>query len=201
MKMNIIRSFKTLLNYSLLASAFAFISFSGKAQTQYHLTTNKMTIEGTSNIHDWSMQSSSATGGAVITTNPTNLLTDLANVNFSVPVETLKSEKSGLDKNAYKALKTDKFKSIVFHAVKTTIAPASGNTYNLSAAGKLTISGVARDVVLTAVGVMAGDKSINVKGAYKLKMTDYSVEPPSLMFGAIKTADEVTLRYEIVFKP
>ena len=201
MKMNIIRSFKTLLNYSLLASAFAFISVSGKAQTQYHLTSNKMTIEGTSNIHDWSMQSSSATGGAVITTNPTNLMTDLANVNFSVPVETLKSDKSGLDKNAYKALKTDKYKAIVFNAVKTTITPAGGSTYNLTSAGKLTISGVARDVVLTAVGVMTGDKSINVKGAYKLKMTDYSVEPPSLMFGAIKTANEVTLRYEIVFKP
>ncbi len=196
-----ISKLKTPLTCSLLVSAFSFIAFLGKAQTQYHFASNKMVIEGTSNIHDWSMESSSATGSAVITTNPTHSLTELANVNFSVPVETLKSEKSGLDKNAYKALKTDKFKSIAFNAVKTTITPAGGNNYSIASAGRLTISGVARDVTITATGVMAADKSIAVKGAYKLKMTDYSVEPPSLMFGAIKTADEVTLRYDIVLKP
>ena len=201
MKRNLIRSSRTLLAYSILAAVFIFTTSSVKAQTHYHFSSNKMVIEGTSNIHDWSMQSSSATGTAVITTNPSNSVTELGNVSFSVPVETLKSDKSGLDKNAYKALKTDKFKAIAFNAVKTTITPAGGNNYNISSTGKLSISGVARDVVITATGVLAGDKSLSIKGAYKLKMTDYSVEPPSLMFGAIKTADEVTLKYDIVLKP
>jgi polyisoprenoid-binding protein YceI len=200
MKRNLIRSSRTLLVPTILF-AFIFTASSANAQTHYHFTSNKMVIEGTSNIHDWSMQSSSATGTAVITTNPSNAVTELGNVSFSVPVETLKSDKSGLDKNAYKALKTDKFKAIAFNAVKTTITPAGGNNYNISSTGKLSISGVARDVVITATGIMAGDKSLNIKGAYKLKMTDFSVEPPSLMFGAIKTADEVTLKYDIVLKP
>jgi hypothetical protein len=31
-------------------------------------------------------------------------------------------------------------------------------------------------------------------------MSDYDVEPPSLMWGAIKTGDAVTLDFEVVYK-
>jgi hypothetical protein len=35
------------------------------------------------------------------------------------------------------------------------------------------------------------------KGSKRIKMTDYKVEPPSFMFGTIKTGDEITISFDV----
>ncbi|HSC55526.1 MAG TPA: YceI family protein [Phnomibacter sp.] len=200
MKEKLRKGLKPLITCAFLTGGL-FIMNSAQAQKVYRLASNQMVIDGTSNIHDWTMKSASATGSASLVSNAANAVVELTNVSFSVPVETLKSDKSGLDKNAYKALKSDKFKSISFTGAKATLKPTGTNTYTITSAGKLTISGVTKDVVLIAGAAMNGDNSLHIVGAYKLKMTDFSVEPPSLMMGAIKTANEITFKYDIVFKP
>jgi polyisoprenoid-binding protein YceI len=79
------------------------------------------------------------------------------------------------------------------------VKPAGPN-YFLTAKGRLTISNVTKDVVLTATGVMNADKSITYSGTYQLKMTDYNVDPPSLMMGAIKTGDLVTVKFNLLLR-
>ena len=47
---------------------------------------------------------------------------------------------------------------------------------------------------------MAEDSTITCTGTYNLTMTDYGVEPPSFMFGAMKTGDALTFEYNVVYK-
>lgn len=168
-------------------------------QTKYQTSGGvKLTIEGTSNLHDWDMKSNKGTCNAEFLFNSTGQLTGLSSLNFSVPAESLKSESKSMDKNSYKALKTDKYNIIAFTANNATVKANANGSYTLTARGNLTISGVTQVVDLTATGTMNSDRSITYTGAYKLKMTDYKVTPPSMMFGAIKTGDAITVKFDLV---
>jgi polyisoprenoid-binding protein YceI len=184
----------------ILFSSF-FISGSMNAQSKYHPAGNvQITIEGTSNIHDWTMKSDQGTCTGEIEINNSGALAGLSALSFSVPAESLKSEHKAMDKNTYKALNTNKYGTISFTVEAVGLKPAGNSGYILTAKGKLTISGVTKDILLTANGVINPDKSITYNGSYKLKMTDYNVEPPSIMFGAIKTGDNVVVKFNLILK-
>jgi polyisoprenoid-binding protein YceI len=159
----------------------------------------KISVEGTSNIHDWQMKGEKGSSTAIFVTDGNGSINGLSSLTFTMPVESLKSEHSGMDKNAYKAMRTDKYNAITFTALTAAIKPV-GTSYQVNSKGRLTISGVSKDVDLTAVCTINSDKSISVNGSYKLKMTTYNVTPPSIMFGAIKTGDDITVKFNLLFK-
>jgi hypothetical protein len=192
---------KTSSNYLLLILTFAFISSIAHAQTKYQSVGGvKLVIEGTSNIHDWDMRSDKGYCSILFDITQAGTLNGVSYINFTVPAESLKSEHSGMDKNTYKALHTAQYNNISFTASSVSVKPVGATGYLLTAKGQLSISGVTKDVVLTATGTMNPDKSISYTGTYKLKMTDYNVEPPSLMLGAIKTGETVTVKFDLLLR-
>jgi polyisoprenoid-binding protein YceI len=175
----------------LLVSTAGFKAFS---QAKSEISGNaKITVEGTSNIHDWAIHSEKGVVNIVLNEN----MSAIAMLNFTVPVESLKSESKAMDKNTYKTLKTGKYASISFSASNVAVKQLSGNSYNLTSNGKLTISGVTKPVVLLAKAVVNNDNSITYTGTCLLKMSDYNIEPPSLMLGAIKTGDGIKVTYSV----
>ncbi|HEX6426452.1 MAG TPA: YceI family protein [Niastella sp.] len=185
----------------ILTVALLAIGSITRAQIKYQSVGGvKLVIEGTSNIHDWDMKSDKGYCSSIFDISNTGTLNGVSFINFTVPAESLKSERKGLDKNTYKALNTAKYASITFTASSVTVKPAGSASYFLTARGRLTISNVTKDVVLTANGVMNSDKSITYSGSYRLKMTDYNVEPPTLMMGAIKTGDLVTVKFNLLLR-
>lgn len=193
--LNIIRSVAcTLIIFSV--SLFN----SAQAQTTYQTTgPAKIQILGTSNIHDWEMNTDKGNSTAVFVTDAHGALSGLTALTFTLPVESLKSEHSGLNKNAYKAMRSDKFAQLTFTVLSASIKPA-GSAYQVYSKGRLTISGVSRDVDVTGTCTVNADKSIAVNGSYKLKMTSYNVTPPSIMLGAIKTGDDITVKFNLLYK-
>lgn len=159
----------------------------------------KIKIEGTSNIHDWEMNTDKGNSTAVFITDGNGVISGLSSLTFSLPIESLKSESSAMDKNAYKAMHSTKYTSLTFTVLSASIKPA-GNNYQVQSKGRLTISGVSRDIDITALCTVNPDKSIAVNGSYKLKMTAYNVTPPSIMLGAIKTGDDITVKFNLLFK-
>jgi polyisoprenoid-binding protein YceI len=171
------------------------------SQTKYQPAGNvKITIEGTSNIHDWSMVSDKGICTGEIEINDAGALSGISAFSFSVPAESLKSEHKAMDKNTYKALNTNKYSTISFSVEIAGIKPSGTSGYILTTKGKLTISGVTKEIWLIANGVVNADKSISYSGSYKLKMKDFNVEPPSIMFGAIKTGNDVVVKFNLLLK-
>jgi polyisoprenoid-binding protein YceI len=198
-------SFKSRLHI-IKTIALSFIIYSVSLfNTAYSQTTYqtagpvKIKIQGTSNIHDWEMNTEKGNSTAVFVTDANGAINGLTSLTFTMPVESLKSEHSGMDKNAYKAMHSDKYASLSFTVSSASIKPA-GNNFNVFSKGKLTISGVTRDVDVTGTGTVNSDKSISLNGSYKLKMTSYNVTPPSIMLGTIKTGDDITVKFNLLYK-
>ncbi|MFY8022050.1 MAG: YceI family protein [Bacteroidia bacterium] len=166
------------------------------AQDKYKSSDVKLVVNGTSNIHDWKMQGSKGTTSATFLIQ-NKVIKALGFLYFSFPAENLKSEHKLMDKNCYKALKTEQHSSINFLGTSSTIKQVNATTFIIVTKGKLQISEVTKEVELTSTCIMNADNTITCKGSTKVKMTDYNVEPPSVMMGSIVTGDEVTIDYTL----
>ena len=160
---------------------------------QYTSNATTSVIKGTSTLHDWDMKSS--TGNTQATFRVENgEITGITALTFTVNAESLKSSKSGLDKNAYKALNTSKHKTITYKMTSGTVSK-SGSSYTIKTNGTLTIAGASKPLNLTSTATLNSDQSISVKGATKFDMSSYGVIPPTVMMGTIKTGDSITIEY------
>ncbi|MVT12276.1 YceI family protein [Chitinophaga tropicalis] len=187
---NVLRRKVLLLFFMQLSVCAAF------AQTAYHSSAVKITVDGTSTLHDWKMESSQGQSTATFTLDAAGHLSALTALQFSVNAESLKSEKSGLDKNAYKSLQTNKYKTITYQLTSATVTPAGA----VKCLGKMTIAGVTLDADLVATAKVNADKSITVKGSKKLSMKSFRIDPPSFMMGAVKTGNDVTVSFDLTLK-
>jgi len=193
---------KTTIAGVLLISMIAYSNI-GNAQSVYKIQKNEtidMKLNGTSTFHDWEMDAVTATGEAQFTfkSGDESELESLKSLTFNLIVTDLKSDNKGLDKNAYKALKTDEFKTIHYVMSNSNVSPESGG-YLLETNGLLTVAGVTKNVDIDIHLVVNNNHTVTCKGAYELKMTDYNVEPPSFMMGLMKTGDATTLDFAVTY--
>jgi polyisoprenoid-binding protein YceI len=180
------------------------IAHIGYAQATYKIQDTKdvaMKLTGTSTVHDWEMDAKKATGEAqfVFKTETNGELQSVESLTFALAVKDLQSDSNGLDKNAYKALKADEYKNILYKLSSSTLS-SENEGYLLKTKGKLTIAGVTNDIVMDIHLVVNKNGAITSKGSYKMNMTDYKVDPPSYLLGTIKTGDAITLDFEVVYK-
>jgi polyisoprenoid-binding protein YceI len=193
--MNILSNRKTTI--SILALAFMLISLISYGQGRYaQSSTSRISISGTSTMHDWTMTSEKATYDAVFETNPQGVPQQVTSLVVSVSAQSLKSGKNGMDKNAYAALKTDKYKQITFQLASGKI---DGKTIRCQ--GSLTIAGTTKQIEVETTYTILADGSIQCKGSKKLAMKDYNVDPPSFMFGSVTTGNEITVSFDVTLAP
>ena len=124
----------------------------------------------------------------------------LSALTFTLPVRNLESDKNGLDKNAYKALKANKYENIVYKLASAKVIPDKAGNHLVKTNGNLTVAGVTREVSMDVHCYINKDATIRCSGSEKLKMTDYGVEPPTFLLGAMTTGDAITLDFTLVFK-
>jgi polyisoprenoid-binding protein YceI len=146
-------------------------------------------------MHDWTMTSQEAILNAGLEVNPEGVLTKINSVSVTIPAESLKSGKSAMDKNAYNSLKTDKHRQITFQ-----LTGAKLTNQNILCTGNLTIAGTTKPIEME-VTYDERSQGFNFKGSKKIKMTDYGVEPPTFMFGSIKTGNEITVMFDVTLAP
>lgn len=171
-------------------------AFAALAQVKYHAKDGmQFLVSGTSTLHDWTMKSPKGDANALFTFAD-GRLSGLTFLSFAMPAASLKSDKSSMDKNAYKALKTDKYAAIKYDLTSATVAPDG----TIQCAGRLTLAGVTLDEPLQANAKINADQSITVKGSKKISMKKYSIDPPSFMMGTVKTGNDVTISFELTFK-
>lgn len=191
--------FPSLFLQAIIFAALVAIPFGAFCQGKYHSSALNVTVAGTSTLHDWEMVSSKGLVDAVVSVDKENVA--FSGLSFVIPAESLKSGHDQMDKNTYKALNTTQNPNISFVLTSATVTPAGANTYHFKGVGKLTIAGttVLTDLVAT-VKYNPADKSFTCSGVKKFKMTQYNVKPPTVMMGAIKTGDEVSISYSLTIK-
>ncbi|HVZ88271.1 MAG TPA: YceI family protein [Polyangia bacterium] len=113
-----------------------------------------------------------------------------------IPVDQLSSGERGLDENMRKALKGAQYKQIRFQMDSYDVRAPSPNSvaFTVTLHGRLSLAGVERRIDVVATCVRTGE-GLRLSGSKELLMTDYDIKPPVLMFGAIKTADLITVKF------
>jgi hypothetical protein len=166
-------------------------------------------LDGTSSLHEYESHTSQI--GFDMARDPASRepanAADLAeiirhsgirSVDVRVPVGTLRSGKSGLDRNMMKALRADQYPEIRFHLARYT---ASGvDTVDIQAEGTLTIAGQERPVTLKA-RAFRGPGGVWLEGTHGLRMTEFGIKPPTMMMGTIRVGDPVTIHYQLLLSP
>ena len=171
------------------------------AQSPLAIDSGKVTITGSSNVHEWTAATSKirvtrarlapAAAGAELW--DTVLKPGVIEAfEIAIPAATLSAPKGDLDKNMHKALKAEEHPDITFRLVRFETA-ATGTR----AIGMLKIAGVEKEVALPITVRRAG-ATLAVAGRVDLLMTDYGIAPPKAMLGMLKTDPKVTVTFETV---
>lgn len=164
---------------------------------------SKLWIEGTSNLHAWSCSASTfearidldSAAAASLTVAPPKAL---KRVEVKVPVKSLKCGHGGMDDNLYKALKVDGSSEISYILATFDAAPGEvKDTFTLHTLGTLTIAGAENKIAMDVSATRMADGTIKASGVVPIKMTDYGIQPPTAIFGRLKTGDEVKVNFEL----
>ncbi|WP_340111648.1 YceI family protein [Maribellus mangrovi] len=157
---------------------------------------SKMVISGTSSVHDWEIEVSEFECDAVVKTDE-NETFSISDVNVVCEVENVKSHNKIMDNKTYKALDGKDHPKITFKSTEQVTISENGKA---SIKGKLNIAGISKEVVLPFTVAGENDSSVKLNGKIPVKMSDYGIEPPTAMMGALKTGDEVVISYDIVLQ-
>lgn len=169
----------------------------GQARPEAVKSSLKMQVNGTSTMHDWEMKGAGGSCSAQLEFDASGKLTQVRDISFSFPAKLLKSGKDAMDSNAYKSLRTEKNPNITGRMADVSLTTSDNVNYKINGTLKLQISGVTREMKLSADGKLNKDKSLVVKGEKKINMEDFKVEAPSFMFGTVKTGKDVVVKFDL----
>ncbi|MDE3182232.1 MAG: YceI family protein [Bacteroidota bacterium] len=169
-----------------------------KAQDNYTLSSYLATINGTSTLHNWDQTVERIAGKGIVKQNADKSLS-LQSLKMVVQVNSIKSSES-MESKTYKALKADKFPQITFVLTEPLVnLPYRANAYGVRAKGQLTIAGVTKEIVMPLKITLNQQNKITVDGAQQIKMTDYGIDPPTMVFGTIKVGALITFNFKTTF--
>ena len=160
------------------------------------VTGSVVKVEGTSTLHEWTMQGSTIQGEITAPT-PDNWNAPAKAV-VTIPVASLKSEHGKMDKLMAEALKAGKYPEIRFEMVEATPRNATASAFMLETRGRLTIAGVTKEVAMDVQGVRTPDGRYLLTGQAPIRMTAFGIKPPTAMLNTIKTGDEVKVSFRWV---
>jgi hypothetical protein len=163
------------------------------------IPTAVLSISGTSTMHPYTVSTKAlkATSAIATVADLKGLLQAgaLQGFELQIPVNTFTSDKDGLTKQMFKAMKADKHPVIMFKLVGYTVEPAAAGV-TVKPTGMLTVAGVEKPIDLVLdVKEQAG--ALHVRGTRELLMTDFGIKPPTMFMGMLKTDDKVTIKFEL----
>lgn len=157
-------------------------------------------VTGTSTLHGWEMRSENPGSEVVFSIDDEGNPESLESVVFRLKKKSLESNTSGLNRKAYEAMEAERYPEIVFTGKGNGRLEKNGDKYEVTTTGELKISGVTRQVTVNATCTNNDDTGLVCSGSQKLKMSDFNIDPPVMMFGALRAGDEVTVSYTIIYE-
>lgn len=160
---------------------------------------SKISVEGTSSLHDWNCQVESFSGEITKSESASNPLDGIQTVLLTAPIQNMECGKNTMNRKLREAFKAEDHPELTFSAKEITVTnEGSGSAPTLIARGNLTMAGVTRSIEVSATGEQVGDNRLKFSGQHELDMTDYKMDPPTAVFGTIRTGDVVTVHFEIL---
>jgi polyisoprenoid-binding protein YceI len=187
-------------NRIILLTALVLLGFAVTAQKKYTLneSKSKLTVDGTSTVHDWTINSTVFSGTAFFETEG-DLPASITDVRFACKTDKILSDNSIMDGKTHKALMADKHPEITFVFNSLKSYTRTQDNFKGELIGTLSIAGKSKKITVPFAGNVAPSGTLQIKGAVKFKMTDFGIDPPTAMLGTLKTGDEVKINYDLQY--
>jgi polyisoprenoid-binding protein YceI len=176
----------------------AFSSANLKNTYKSSLSASAMTIAGTSNIHGWTIDVKDFACDMTIESLTTAL--KIESVGFRGKVKSFESGNNQMNKKMLESLEANKYPEIRFVLKSASNVSFQNNKFNGTITGDLSVAGKTRAESIQFRGDVLPNSKMKVTGSKKLKMSDFGIKPPTAMFGAMKTGDEVTVNFDLVLE-
>lgn len=145
---------------------------------------SKLWIEGSSTVRDFKCAAGVINSTAVTT-----------RAKVTIPVAQLECGNGKMNEHMRNALKAKENPTVEFNMTSYKLDGTSAVLV-----GTLTIAGMVKDIEIPATVQRDGD-NLRVRASKLLEMTEWGVKPPSLMLGAMKVKDAVTVAFDVTLKP
>lgn len=120
-------------------------------------------------------------------------------VAFSIPIKSFMFEKQLMQQHFNERyMESDKFPKATFAGKIEGLQTNATSIQQVKAVGKLTIHGVTQEVIIPGSIELSAD-GIMIKSKFVVKLVDYKIEVPKLLWQNIAEQIEVTV--EFVYKP
>jgi polyisoprenoid-binding protein YceI len=164
---------------------------------------SRLWIDGTSTIRSFTCKAAEV--NAVVEVNGANVIPSLLTgekgvkaVQVTVPAEKMDCGNGKMNDHMRNALKVAENPTITFSLTNYDVAKnADGIAGTIN--GTLDLGGVKKPISFQTTGAPVGGM-LHVNGVYELRMTDYGLKPPTLMFGRIKVGETVKVGFDLLLK-
>lgn len=184
------------------------VAWTGRPPTTYTFesTPNEMNVEGGSTVHDWSCPIQTLGGSLQLDTAGTaeTPLGAPSRGQVEVPVDAIQCDKDTMNEKLREALRMNAYPEVYFTLKEAQVSPLpdSGDAWFLiDAKGELLLKGSRRQIELPIKGQRLESGDLRFVGSHTIRLSDYGIDRPSAMFGAIKTSKEVTVNFDVTATP
>lgn len=154
-----------------------------------------ITINGTSNLHDWKSKSETIKGELILAGE-----NQVKSFTLDIPVKSIKSGEKLMDTKTYETFNADKHPNISFRLTDVSNLQVNGNNVNVVFNGNLTMAGATKKIAIKATGKNIKTGTYTFNGSVNLKMTDFKMQPPTALLGTMKVGDGVRLAFDITLE-
>jgi len=166
---------------------------------------SKLWVQGTSSVRSYTCRAARVDGSVASQPGSTSLaIGDLENTvkgaEISVSVAGMECGNATMNAHMRKALKGDTSPRITYRITSYDVTPAGEAEGTVKLNGVLSIAGTEKPVSIDATATTELGR-LRVRGSKQIRMTEFGVQPPTLMMGTMKVHDPVTVRFDVLLKP
>lgn len=176
------------MKWCLFWGLFWVVALEGTAQ-KYVAEKSSITFFSDALIED--IKATNTKGASILNTQNSDLV-------FSVPIREFQFDKKLMQEHFNeKYMESDKYPKATFSGKLLSFDASQKSNQSVKAKGKLTIHGVTKEVEID--GTALSEDKIRLTSKFMIRLADYKVEIPQLMFQNI--AEEVEVTIEFIYKP
>lgn len=164
------------------------------ATERYTFTTgSRIWVEGTSTVHDWSCDADQVSA-TLDGTASSGALSSISALTVTTPVAGMDCDNRTMNGKLRDALGTS---PIRFTLTNARVGSATNGRFLVEADGRLTIHGTTRAQRVRASGRALSGGRFQFTGEVPVTMSQFGVDPPRAMAGALRTGDRVTVKFDV----
>jgi polyisoprenoid-binding protein YceI len=189
----------TLRIISMIVALLTSIVLSAASQQSVTLLAadSKITIKGTSNLHDWE-ETVGKFDVVLVLKFEKNEILGIDHVHFNCKSESITSDHSIMTNKTMDAIRAEKYPDIVFTMVSIDKLTSVNGKFSGVLTGDLILAGVTKRIPVAFSGYNENHR-IKISAVKDINLNDFKIKPPTALMGTLKTGENVMVSFQLQF--